>query len=317
MYVCLGCMEEYNEKYNNCPYCGCAKNTPVYKTYHMVPGSILQGKYIVGKAIHEDGCGVTYIGKDASLNKKILIQEYLSSIFFMRTPGQLDITILGENNKKQVEQEILRFVNEAKWLSEIQQEQHFHQIYEVFYANNTAYIIKEYLEGERLTEILRREKKISVEQAIEIMVPLAESLDTLHESNIIHRNITPFNIFIEKEKGIKLLDFSTSCHIDVDDDKRLCCVVVPGYAPIEQYTISGKIGTWTDVYALAATLYRMLTGVVPPESTKRLIQDDLQRPSKLGVRISDKIESVIMNALQVMPEDRIQTMHQFVHELLR
>lgn len=315
MFVCLGCMEEYNEKYDKCPYCGYAQNTPALEAYHMQPGSVLQGKYIVGRVLGYGGFGVTYIGKDALLNKKVAIKEYLPGEFSTRIPGQTELTIYGEEKGEQFHQGVSKFVDEARRLAKFQEEDNIVQIYDTFNENQTAYIVMEYLEGETLKEKLEREGKMDVNAAIAMLTPLAHSLDAVHKVGIIHRDISPDNIFITKDKKVKLLDFGAARSAMVGHSRSLSVIVKPGYAPTEQYRSKGEQGSWTDVYALAATLYRMITGVTPMDSMERMGKDQLELPSKLGTKISKGVENAIMNAMQVSHENRTQTMGQFIKEL--
>lgn len=315
MFLCLGCMEEYNEKYDKCPYCDYVKDTPAVEAYHLSPGTILQGKYIVGKVLGFGGFGVTYIGKDALLEKKVAIKEYLTGDFSTRVPGQTNLTIFADEKEKQFEQGVHKFVDEAKRLAKFQNQEHIVEIYDTFMENQTAYIVMEYLEGENLKEKLERDGKMDVEEALKIIIPLAAALDEVHKEGIIHRDISPDNIFITKDKKIKLLDFGAARSATVGYSKSLSVIVKPGYAPPEQYRSKGEQGPWTDVYALAATLYRMITGEVPVESMERAGKDTLKLPSKSGVKISKGMENAIMNAMQISFENRTQTMEQFIHEL--
>lgn len=315
MIVCLGCMEEFNEKYDECPYCGYTKNAQPMEAYHLQPGSILQGKYIVGKVLGYGGFGVTYIGKDALLNKKVAIKEYLPGEFSTRIPGQTELTIFGDEKGEQFQQGVSKFVDEARRLAKFQREDNIVQIYDTFNENQTAYIVMEYLEGETLKAKLEREGKMEVETAINMLTPLAKALDEVHKVDIIHRDISPDNIFITKDQKIKLLDFGAARNAMVGHSRSLSVIVKPGYAPTEQYRSKGEQGPWTDVYALAATLYRMVTGVTPIESMERVGKDQLVLPSRLGIKISKGTENAIMNAMQVSYENRTQSMDQFLNEL--
>lgn len=315
MFLCLGCMEEYNEKYDKCPYCDYVRDTPAVEAYHLTPGTILQGKYIVGRVLGFGGFGVTYIGKDALLEKKVAIKEYLPGDFSTRIPGQTNLTVFADEKGEQFEQGVHKFVDEAKRLAKFQNQEHIVEIYDTFMENQTAYIVMEYLEGETLKEKLEQDGKMEVEAALKIILPLAAALDEVHQAGIIHRDISPDNIFITRDGKIKLLDFGAARSATVGHSKSLSVIVKPGYAPTEQYRSKGEQGPWTDVYALAATLYRMITGEVPIESMERAGKDTLKLPSKLGVKISKGMENAIMNAMQISLKNRTQTMEQFIHEL--
>jgi serine/threonine protein kinase/beta-lactam-binding protein with PASTA domain len=308
-------MEEYNDKYEKCPYCDYAPNTPAVEAYHMSPGTVLQGKYVVGRVLGYGGFGVTYIGKDTLLEKKVAIKEYLPGEFSTRVPGQTELTIYSDEKNEQFQKGVKKFVEEAKRLAKFQNQEHIVQIFDAFEENNTAYIIMEYLEGETLKDKLERDGNMDVDEALKIIIPLAQALGVVHKAGIIHRDISPDNIFLTKDRDIKLLDFGAARSAIVGRSRSLSVIVKEGYAPTEQYRSKGEQGSWTDVYALAATLYRMITGVVPDDSMERMYSDHLKTPSKMGVNISKGTENAIMNALQISFDQRTQTMERFVEEL--
>ncbi len=317
MRLCMGCMEEFNETEKKCPHCGYVPGTQPVEAYHLIPGMVINGKYIVGKAIGYGGFGVTYIGLDQVLNKKVAIKEYLPGEFSTRVPGQTEVTVFSGEKEEQFQKGIEKFVDEAKRLAKFQNLDHIVQIYDAFDENGTAYIVMEYLEGETLKEKLKREGKISVEQALEYAVPVAKALDVVHKESIIHRDIAPDNLFITKDGDIKLLDFGAARTATVGRSRSLSVIVKMGFAPPEQYQSKGNQGSWTDVYALAATIYWMITGVEPQDSMERESQDEVKPPSKMGVKISSGMENALMNAMQLEISDRTRTMSQFVQELER
>lgn len=317
MRLCMGCMEEFNESYGSCPYCGYVPGTQPVEAYHIIPGMVINGKYIVGRAIGYGGFGVTYIGMDQVLNKKVAIKEYLPGEFSTRVPGQTEVSVFSGEKEEQFQKGVDKFVDEAKRLAKFQNLEHIVQIYDAFQENGTAYIVMEYLEGETLKEKLQREGKVSVEEAIRLVVPVAKALNEVHKESIIHRDIAPDNLFITKDGNVKLLDFGAARTATVGRSRSLSVIVKMGFAPPEQYQSKGNQGPWTDVYALAATIYRMITGVEPQDSMEREAKDELKPPSKMGVKISQGMENALMNAMQLEVSDRTRTMEQFVRELER
>jgi serine/threonine protein kinase len=181
------------------------------------------------------------------------------------------------------------------------------QIYDVFQENDTAYIVMEFLEGEDLGTRLKREKTISADEAVKIMVPVLEALSAVHQSKIIHRDIAPNNIFLCKDGRVKLLDFGAARSATGTYSKSLTVLYKEGYTAEEQYQSRGEQGPWTDVYAAAATMYKAITGVTPDGAMERRRKDRLKEPSKCGVKIEKNVERAIMNALIMDHKKRTQS----------
>ena len=314
--VCLGCMEKINDKYDVCPYCGYEDGTPPKEAYHIVPGTVLAGKYIVGRVIGYGGFGVTYIGYDGLLEKKIAIKEYLPSEFATRMPGQTEVTVYSGERQEQFYSGIDKFVEEAKRLAQFKEVPGVVRIFDSFTENKTAYIIMEYLEGETLKERLEREKQLSVDDSLAIIMPILTALKEVHKIGIIHRDIAPDNIFLTKNGEVKLLDFGAARYATTTHSKSLSVIIKQGYAPEEQYRSKGDQGPWTDVYACGATLYKMLTGVTPEDSMERAGKDTLKPVSHYGVKISKNLNTAIMNAMNIRIEDRTQSAEEFEEELM-
>ncbi|MBE5932162.1 MAG: PASTA domain-containing protein [Lachnospiraceae bacterium] len=313
--ICMGCMEHYNDKYDICPRCGYVDGTGPREAYHLSPGTILQGKYIVGKVIGFGGFGVTYIGYNAILDKKIAIKEYLPGEFATRAGGSTEVTVFSGEREEQFASGIVKFVDEAKRLARFKHTPGIVSVYDSFQENKTAYIIMEYLEGENLATKIDREGKLPLDEAFNIMMPVVGALKEVHKEGILHRDISPDNIFITNSGEVKLLDFGAARYATTTHSKSLSVIVKPGYAPQEQYRSRGDQGTWTDVYACAATLYKMITGVTPEDSMERGNKDTLVPPSKLGIKIPKNKENAIMNALNLRIEDRTPTADAFEADL--
>lgn len=313
--LCLGCMEKIKDKYEICPYCGYADGTPAKEAYHIAPGNVLAGKYIVGQVIGFGGFGVTYIGYDGLLEKKIAIKEYLPSEFATRMPGQTEVTVYSGERTEQFYSGIDKFVEEARRLAQFKDVSGIVRIYDSFMENKTAYIIMEYLEGETLKSRLEREGSLDPDEALNIMMPILEALQEVHKIGIIHRDIAPDNIFLTQKGEVKLLDFGAARYATTTHSKSLSVIIKQGYAPEEQYRSKGDQGPWTDVYACGATLYKMLTGMTPEDSMERAGKDTLLPPSRRGAKVSKNLDIAIMNAMNIRIEDRTQSAEEFKEEL--
>ena len=314
--LCMGCMNKFDENESVCPYCGYKVDTPPAEPYHLAPGVILGGKYIVGKTIGYGGFSVTYLAYDYSLDKKIAIKEYLPSEFATRAVGSSTVSIFSGDRTDQFNGGIEKFIDEAKRLAKFKGTTGITDVYDVFRENNTAYIDMEYLEGQTLKEFLLDNGKINYQKAVDMMIPIIRTLKKVHEKGILHRDIAPDNIFITSNGEVKLIDFGAARQAtSTNHSKSLSVIVKPGYAPPEQYRSRGEQGPWTDVYGCGATLYKMITGVTPDDSMERCSKDTLELPSRFATDISENVENAILNALNIEIDDRTPDMERLEYEL--
>lgn len=318
---CMGCMEEYEEQYDICPHCGYVHGTPGLEAYHIQPGSILQKRYIVGRVVGFGGFGVTYIGWDAELERKVAIKEYLPSEFATRMPQKKELTIFSGEKEEQFSSGMEKFLEESRKLARFQNTNGIVSIFDSFEENNTAYIVMEYLQGESLKQTLEKETKLSVEETVDIILPILYALKDVHAQGIVHRDIAPDNIFLTNERDeeghriVKLIDFGAARFATTRHSKSLSVLVKEGYSPEEQYRSRGDQGPWTDVYAVAATMYKMITGVTPQISMERSIKDEVKAPSKMGVKLSKGMENAILNAMNIKVENRTPSAEKLIEEL--
>lgn len=312
---CMGCMEDYDDEYEVCPYCGFVDGTDTKESIHIKPATILHKKYIIGKVLGHGGFGVTYLGWDAVLEKKVAIKEYFPNEFATRVHGEEKLTIYSGDKREQFELGLDKFMQESKCLAKLQDVEGIVHIHDCFEENNTAYIVMEYLEGQSLKEILNEKGKFEIEEAISIIKPILQALDSVHQEGIVHRDIAPDNIFITNDGQVKVIDFGASRFATTKHSKSLSVILKPGYSPEEQYRSKGDQGPWTDVYSVAATLYKMITGVTPEDAMERSAVDRLKEPSKLGVKLQKNTENSIMNALNVKIEGRTQSAKEFLNDL--
>lgn len=314
-------MELFGDEFEICPHCGYVVGTHAEEAIHIEPGALLYDRYIVGKVLGYGGFGVTYLGWDGKLEQKVAIKEYLPGEFSTRMPGQSQVTIFNGEKSEQFHDGLKKFVQEAKHLAKFQNEQGIVKIFDSFEENDTAYIIMEYLDGETLTEYLRREKTIPEDVAVAMLVPVMESLQVVHEAGLLHRDIAPDNIFLTKSGEVKLIDFGASRYATTSHSRSLTVIIKPGYSPEEQYRSRGDQGPHTDVYAIAATLYKMITGKTPPDAMERRAKyenqnkDILEEPHKINKKISLNRENAILNAMNVRIEDRTPDVAAFIKDL--
>lgn len=314
-------MSLFGNEFDICPHCGYAVGTHAEEAIHMEPETLLHNRYIIGKVLGFGGFGITYIAWDKKLEQKVAVKEFLPGEFSTRMPGQTMITVFNGDKSEQFKDGMKKFVDEAKRLARFQNETGIVKVFDSFEENSTAYIIMEYLEGETLTEFLKKKGTLSADEAVEMLMPVMNSLQTVHESGLLHRDIAPDNIFITKNNEVKLIDFGASRHATTSHSRSLTVIIKPGYSPEEQYRSRGDQGKYTDVYALAATLYKMITGKTPPDAMERRAKyenknkDILIKPHKLCKKIPVNKEVALLNALNVRIEDRTENIEEFIKEL--
>lgn len=305
-------MSEIAQNDNICPYC--KRNTKVaVPAHHLLAGTVLNGKFLLGSALGEGGFGITYIGRDLNLDIKIAVKEYYPNGYVNRSnTTSLDVTCSMSDGKKDFFLKGReRFLNEARILARFASESGVVSVRDFFEANNTAYIVMEYLEGMDLKEYVKRNGLLSADEAVNLIRPVMHALKKIHASGLIHRDISPDNIRLVSGSA-KLLDFGAARDVSDSQQKSLSVMLKPGYAPEEQYRSRGNQGPWTDVYALSATIYKCITGITPDDSTQRLYNDDMKLPSQLGARISPAMESVLMKGMAVRSQNRYQTIDELM-----
>lgn len=308
--MCFNCMK-ITEDGDFCAFCG--KKLKTAPAHHLLPGSVLNGKYTVGYALGEGGFGITYIGLDNSLQIKVAIKEFFPKGIVGRNSNVTsDVSCLSADNSSELfNAEKAKVINEARILAKFSKERGIVNVREYFEANNTAYIVMEYLEGQTLEECLGKSGPMSADSAFSLLLPAMKVLSLLHKEGVVHRDISPDNLMFDGNQ-IKLLDFGAAREVLYSTSKSFSVILKHGYAPEEQYRRKGNQGSWTDVYALCATLYYCITNVVPDTSLDRMHEDELKRPSDLGVSISEEQENALMRGLSVLPEDRLQTVSEFI-----
>ena len=319
-YRCYGCMNEYQSDSWLCPHCGYDQRTSPENSLHMRPGSLLTNRYLIGKVLGFGGFGVTYLAWDHVLQQRVAIKEYLPSEFATRATGTTEVTVFPGNKAQQFTDGMRKFVEEAKRLAKFQNEQGIVRIYDSFEANNTAYIIMEYLDGEPLVDYLKRVEKIPVDQAINMLLPVIKSLSALHKAGVIYSAVSPDTIMVLHDGKAKLLESWNPAYWDAPQATSLSATINHGYSAPEQYPGQGHTGSYTDIYALGATVYRMTTGITPPDALERDIQKNrkkgstLLRPSKFCT-ITKSQEKALLNAMAVTVEERTQSISEFLEQL--
>ena len=327
MKICFGCFEQYDDSFDICPHCGYAEGTEPELATYMRPAAILNERYVIGRALGHGGFSVTYLAWDALLLHKVAIKEYLPSEYATRRPGESRLTIFSGKEGEYFQFGKEKFLDEAKRLSAFQNEDGIVHVYDCFSANETAYLVMEYLDGITLSEYLKKETavspqgRIAPEKAISMLTPVMLSLQRVHDSGMIHRDIAPDNIMLLKDGGVRLIDFGAARHAVHDCGKSMTVIIKDGYSPEEQYNSHGVQGPAADVYALSATLYQMITGITPPgaiergEYLQKHKRDMLPPPSKFNKAVTKTQDTAILNGMALHTQDRTQSVAELYEEL--
>ena len=293
-----------------CSECGRPYGSVETEPFALKPGTILDGKYLVGEMLGQGGFGITYIGFDLLLEQKVAIKEYypMSTGMVSRENSTTVVWSSAVMQKSGMEKGFDSFLKEARKMAKLGGIPGVVGVKSVFIQNETAYIVMDFIEGETLLKKLQREGPMDYGTCISLMTPIMQALAEVHKHGIIHRDISPDNIMVQNDGRLILLDLGAAKDLDIqgkDGNMQSSQMVAKqGFSPVEQYGRDGKIGSWTDVYAMAATIYYCCTGVLPPSATDRMIEDTLTcRP-----RLTKEEFDVLAFCMNVLPQNRPQNM---------
>lgn len=318
MIRCLNCMKTFNEQFGVCPHCGFQPGTPPKEAYHLHPGTELNGHYIIGTTVGFGGFGITYRAWDRVLEKMVAIKEFYPNGIVNRVPGEKEVIIYSGNRADEFLNGKIRFLAEARNMARFNTHPNIVNVYEFFEENNTAYIAMEFLEGMSYKQyIAQHNGRVDCQTAVNVVLSVTDALREIHKVKIIHRDISPDNIFMvpvdqqATNYKVKLIDFGAARFSSGEEEKTLSIILKPGYAPPEQYRSRSKQGPWTDIYAVGAVLYRSVTGRMPEESVNRVVEDHLPPPNALVPEIPQYLSDTIMRAMALSQELRFQNVDQF------
>lgn len=281
-------------------------------SYSLQRNTGLIGRYVIQKVLGQGGFGITYLGIDKLYGNKVAIKEYYPQKIAMRKAQYEDVvTVTSIEEKNNYNKGKKRFLDEAQVMARFNKNEGIVKILDFFEANNTAYIVMEYLEGITLKQYLGKYGVIQFRNLIEMMLPLLEALIEIHSQGLIHRDISPDNIMVQHNGKLKLMDFGAARDYTESGNKSLTVILKPGYAPPEQYQTHGVQGPWTDIYALCATIYKCLTGITPPDAIARVMDDKFKEPDQLDGKLSPDIKKILWKGMNIFPEERYQDIVEF------
>lgn len=312
---CFQCMNEMPEGEHICSHCGYDQRTVPREVYHLQPGTVLHQKYQIGVVIGFGGFGIVYKAWDLALNRVVAVKEYYPTMYLKRDPGMTQVILFDKKNEEAFLKGKEEFLTEARNIAKYNSHPNIVHVYDFFEENGTAYFVMEYLDGKTLKQYMREAKQqgqvIALDSAIMVTRSVLSALSAAHKDKIIHRDIKPGNVFILNDGTVKLFDFGAARFADEDQEQTRTIIITPGYAPPEQYQKKSKQGSYTDIYAVGAMFYEMVTNVKLEESINRKVVDEVRNPNEWNSSIPLPINNAIMRALAIQPEIRFKTVEEF------
>lgn len=316
--LCPSCFSPNGGK-ETCPVCGYKSTDSSDQEWNRIkPGTVLHGRYVVGRPLGQGGFGITYLGLDLLLQSRLAIKEYYPSGLAVRNTTSREVMNATVDSREDFQKGMEKFLEEARTLARFESHPNIVSVKDFFEENGTAYMVMAYLEGKTLLKHLEEKGGLlTLDETLAILCPVMDALDEVHASGMIHRDISPDNLFLTHGGQVKLLDFGASkTALSLVQQQSHSVVLKRGYSPYEQYQSRGSMGPWTDVYGMAATIYRCITGAIPPDALDRLEEDGLIPPSRSGISIPDHAEEALIRALSISPKNRPQSMREFREGLL-
>ena len=311
---CMADLKEYDD--GPCPVCGFDQDAVPQPEEAMPRNTILHGKYLVGDVLGQGGFGITYIGFDLSLEIKVAIKEYYPTGAVSRREGQSSLVWNSSNLSRGYRQNAYDdFLKEARKMARMDLIPSIVRVRETFLENETAYIVMDYVEGETLKTRLKRDGVMKFSDCLALLRPMMEDLDKVHAQGLIHRDISPDNIMIQPDGKVKLLDLGAAKDLTLQKEGTSQLVTKKGFSPPEQYMDGGKIGPWTDVYALCATIYYVCYGKLTPPALERMFTDGLTFEIAGKEPLPEMVIAALKRGLALQPGERTQSVAQLLSEL--
>lgn len=296
-----------------CAKCGYQNSADIQEPYALAAGTVLKERYLLGKIIGKGGFGITYLAYDTKLDKTVAVKEYFPRGMAVRTVDNIGVEILASEQRQTFSDGLDKFFNEAKLISGFEGTADIIEVFDAFKANGTAYCVMEFVNGVTLKQHVLDNGKISEEQAVYILKKILSSLAVLHKNSVLHRDISPENIMLDINGGVKLIDFGSARQLSNEGEDSLSVILKPGFAPMEQYQRKGNQGAWTDLYALGLSVFYALTLQVPEDPMTRL--DDDGAFLKGLEEISPGLRSIIKKSAEVKKDNRYPSAEAMLEDL--
>lgn len=271
-------------------------------------GTILHGTYRIDSYLSSGGFGNTYIATNVEFDERVAVKEFFMKGVTQRDDNQTTVSVSNTENHSSFLQQKEKFKKEARRIRQLNND-HIIRVHDLFEENGTAYYVMDFVDGENLAERLKHTgKPMTEEEVLDILPQILNALESVHDAGIWHLDLKPANIMVDKSGNIKLIDFGASKQLNAQKGGATTSTAISytnGYAPREQMEQNyDKFGPWTDIYALGATLYNLLTNKRPPLPTD--IDDDESEDKHKALPFPDGIGSLKFLVLQMMKTNRMQ-----------
>ena len=312
---CMNCMGNFDDRISSiCPHCGYNKNYFQADFFALSSGTTLSDRYLFGNKISEDDTSISYIGWDNYNNRKVHIRELFPKSLCKRAPMSSVVDISPHTANMFAKAKKI-FLNRGRLLLSASHEvADMAHVYDVMEENNTAYIVTEYIDGIRLSEVIQSQR-LPWNSLKDIVVPVMNTLSSLHALGIVLASVTPDNIIITPNRTVKLVDFDCRNEEKVTASLSVNLRTSDFFSPVELFRSGTKITPAVDVYAFAAVIYYALTGICPAPSYDRAKNDNLVPPRNIGIDLDPNVENALLNALQVEAGERTPDAQHFAAEL--
>ena len=274
--------------------------------------NLCDGKYTIEAKIGEGGFGITYQAIQNGLNRVVCIKEYFPAGKCTRATKKNTVFVQG-TSEQVFEKYRQAFVREAKMLATLHHP-NIVEVLDVFDENNTSYMVMSFVKGKSLQQLVETRGKLPYPETVNYIAQITNAVGYIHDHHILHRDIKPDNIMITADFKAILIDFGSAREFEQDKTQVHTSMLTHGYAPTEQYTANSRKGSYTDIYAIGATFYFVLTGQVPMESAARLTEQ-MPSPKELVPEIPEEANRTILKAMQLKAENRHQTVHEFMDDI--
>lgn len=312
-YLCPDC---FSFQYRNgiCLKCGYKHEETMEGSRSLPSGTLLGNRYVIGRVLGIGGFGITYKAFDNLYHEICAVKEFAPSGMTYRNPGELTLQLSSMAEKEHFEHGRQRFIDEAKTLRRLQNIPAVVHVNECFQENQTAYFSMEFLDGTNLKKVIRSTGgNIAWEDITGIIVQIGTALDVIHRTTgILHRDISPENIYLKTDGTAKLIDFGSARQLTRDERCDFSVEYKQGFAPPEQYSRTGKQGPHTDVYALASTYYYALTGVMIPDAMTRLGKKTYIPLWQMRQEIPETVSRAVDQALMLDYRERTKSVREFI-----